>query len=228
MSNKQRNRPAWSYKGVHFLYRFVLFWAWLFFKLFYRNQVYGLEHYIKGAGIIAPNHTSFLDPPLASISWPEEVHFLARQSLFNNRLFGAFIRALNAHPVSGGGSDAGVFKSITALLKEGKKVILFPEGIRSKNGKLGEIKPGMSLLISRSDAAIIPTYLHGTYEIWGRGRRLPKLWGKTACVFGSPIYWKLFASMEKKKAHEALAAALHRAIEDLRAWYEAGAKGTPP
>jgi 1-acyl-sn-glycerol-3-phosphate acyltransferase len=210
------------------LYRVTLFLAWLFFKVCYRNRVYGAERFPEGGAILASNHVSFLDPPLISISSPVEVHFLARESLFKNPLFGAYIRSLNAHPVSGDVGDISVFKTITQLLSEGKKVILFPEGARSFDNELGEIKPGISLLVSRSNSAIVPAYLQGTFTAWGRKRKFPKLWGKTACIFGTPIAWKDFAHLDKKEAQKALAERLRQEILALRAWYEAGAQGNPP
>ncbi len=213
---------------MSFLYRLTLFFAWLFFKIFYRHRVYGLEHYCAGGAILAANHTSFLDPPILAISWPEEVHFLARETLFRIPVFGAYIRALNAHPVSGDAGDIAVFKSIYALLKAGKKIILFPEGTRAKADRLGVIKPGIGLLITKTQTAIIPAYIQGAYSIWGRHRKFPKLWGKTACVFGSPIPYARVAHLEKKAAQQALADQLAAAIENLRAWYQEGAHGSPP
>lgn len=225
---KKSSRPAWARLRVKFLYRLVLFLAWCFCKLFYRHKVYGLEHYYPRGAILAANHASFLDPPLVSISWPEEVHFLARGTLFNNKLFGKFISSLNAHPVSGGVSDIGVLKTIFGLLKEGKKVILFPEGTRSIDGDLQPIKPGIGLILERSRSAVIPVYIHGSGHVWGRRRKFPKLWGKTVCVFGSPICWESFEHLESKKAKEAVAEALAEALEGLKAWLRAGARGIPP
>jgi 1-acyl-sn-glycerol-3-phosphate acyltransferase len=227
---KPAQKPAWlrRSRGMAFLYRVTLFFAWLFFKLFYRHRVYGLEHVYEGGAILAANHTSFLDPPILAISWPEEVHFLARETLFKTPVFGAYIRALNAHPVSGDAGDVAVFRSITTLLKEGKKIILFPEGTRAEEDRLGLIKPGIGLLITKTGAAIIPAYIFGAHTIWSRKRKFPKLWGKTACVFGSPIPYSSVAHLEKRAAQQALADRLSAAIEDLRAWYKNGAQGSPP
>lgn len=220
--------PAWLHsKKMKFLYRWVIFKAWYLFRILYRHKVYGLEHYVKRAAIIAPNHTSYYDPPIAAISWPEEVHFLARESLFRNPLFGRFIRALNSHPVSGDVSDVSIFKMIISLLKEGKQVVLFPEGARTE-GELGEIKPGIGMLVMRSKSAIVPTYIHGANEIWDIHRKVPKLRGRTACVFGTPILWEAFAHLEKREAQEKISEQLREALLALKAWYESGAKGTPP
>lgn len=221
--------PGWLHsKKMPFLYRMVLFFSWCFFRVFYRLKIYGLEHFHKGAVIIAPNHTSYFDPPIAAVSWPEEVHFLAKEELFKPFLFGSFIRALNSHPVSGDVGDISVFKKILELLKKGKHIVLFPEGKRTGGG-FEEIKPGIGMLLMRSKAAIIPTYIDGAYQIWGRDKKLFKLFGeRLACVFGTPIHWESFAHLEKREAQEEIAKALEGSFRALKAWYEAGAKGIPP
>ncbi len=223
-------KPAWlQSKPLTFLYRGVLFFTWCFFKLFYRHRIYGLEHFYDKAAIIAGNHASYYDPPILAISWPEEVHFLAREGLFKNPLFGGLIRKLNSHPVSGDAGDVAVFKTVCKLLDEGKKIILFPEGQRCFTDELDTpLKPGLALLISRTQSAVIPSYIHGSFNAWNRMRSFPKLWGKTACVFGTPIKWSDFAHLDKKQAQRALLEQLAVSMNALRQWYVSGAKGSPP
>lgn len=218
------------YRSPHMglFYRCVIFLVYYFFRLFYRHKIYGLEHYFKGGAVIAPNHVSFFDPMIVPASWPEEVNLLARATLFRNPFFGFLIRKLNAHPVKGDAADVAVIKRIEAMLKSGKKVILFPEGTRSKEDVLQEIKPGIGLMVVRSQTAIIPTYVAGTFEALGRGKRFPKLFGRTACVFGSAIHFENYSSMPKKQAMEEITQKLKTAMQDLRTWYESGAKGSPP
>ena len=220
--------PSWIHsRKMKPLYRLTIFCAWFVLKIFYKHKVYGLEHFVRRAAIIAPNHTSYFDPPIVASSWPEEVHFLAREGLFKNYLFGRFIRAVNSHPVSGNVADVSIFKTILKLLKEGKQIVLFPEGGRT-DGELEEIKPGIGMLVLRSEAVIIPTYIYGAYQVWSIKRKLPKLFGKTACVFGSPLMWESFAHLEKREAQEEIAKRLTKSILALKAWYEAGAEGIPP
>jgi len=226
---KKNTKSAWLHlRGIKLLYRFVLFTTWIWTKLLYRHRVYGLEHFYPRGALIAANHTSFLDPPLLAISWPERIHFLARESLFRPFLFGRFIRALNTHPVRGNAADISVFRTVCSLLAEGEKVVLFPEGRRSEDGILSAIKPGIGMFISRTETAIIPTYIHGAFEIWPRNKKFPKLWGRTLCVFGSPITWSEFADLDKREAQEAIAQRLSEAIARLKKWVEDGAKGVPP
>ncbi len=223
-------KPAWLQSNpLSFLYRMILFFTWCFFKIFYRHRVYGIEHFYGKAAIIAGNHASFYDPPILAISWPQEVHFLAREGLFKNKFFGWLIRSLNSHPVSGDAGDIAVFKTVCKLLNEGKKIVLFPEGKRCFKDALNlPLKPGVALLVSRTQSAVIPAYIHGSFKIWNRKRSLPKLWGKTACVFGSPLQWSEFAHMDKKVAQRAFLERLGERMNELRQWYLNGAKGSPP
>lgn len=226
--NQKRTLPSWTQLRISFLYRTVLFLSWCIGKFFFRLKVYGLEHYYPGGAIIAANHTSFLDPPIVSVSWPEEVHFLARDTLFKNRFFGALIRNVNAHPVGRDSADISAIKTVCSLLEAGKKVVLFPEGTRSKNGELQPLKPGMGMFIVRTKTAVIPAYIHGAFQVWGRHQKWPRLFRQVACVFGSPITAAAFSHLDKKEAQAKISEQLSQAILGLKKWYENGAQGIPP
>jgi len=213
---------------MRWFYGFVYWTVRCYLKLFYRLKIHGLSHFRAGSAIIAANHASLFDPPVVSISCPEEVHFLAKQSLFEHPLFGSLIRKLNAHPVTRSGADAATFRLILDLLSQGRKVILFPEGNRTPDGQLQPIERGLAFLVMKSKCAIQPVYVHGTFEAWPVQRKLPKLCGKMACVFGSPIGWERFEGLEKKEAERQITEQMAQALRDLKAWFEAGANGAPP
>lgn len=204
------------------LYRIVLALVWLFFKIFYRHRVYGLEHFYTGSAIIAANHGSFYDPPLVAVSWPDAVHFLARETLFRGFIFKRLITALNAHPVSGDAADVSVLRMILQELKGGKKVILFPEGTRSLDGVVQEFKPGLALLAQRSGSAVIPTFVDG-YHVWPRSKTWPKFWGKTKVVFGKPVFWSEFEHLEKRAAQHLFTQKIRNEIIALQHEYEGNA-----
>lgn len=213
---------------MFFLFLFIGILLKILFFVFYRYRVYGVQNYYQGGAIIAPNHVSFLDPPLIGISWPEETHYLARASLFRPFLLGKILKTMNAHPVHGSSQDLTSFKTICQLLNQGKKVVIFPEGVRSREGQLQPIKTGVAMLALRTQCPIIPAYIDGSFEAWPRSRRWPKLTGRIACVFGKPILVEPYMNMDKKQAQEALTHQLQQSIEDLRAWFKAGAVGNPP
>jgi 1-acyl-sn-glycerol-3-phosphate acyltransferase len=227
-ARKEMLRPGFLQHHMAFFYRFILFIAWLIFKIFYRIKAYGLEHFYRGPGIIASNHVSYFDPEILAVCWPEEVHFLAKRPLFENPIFGWFIRSLNAHPITGEPGDITVFKEILELLKQRKKIILFPEGSRAETDELAPLKPGIGLLIMRSQSAVIPAYIHGALKVWPPTQKLPKLFGKIVCVFGTPLRYEHFSHLDKKEAQKAITEALEKSILALKKWYLDGAKGTPP
>lgn len=222
-------KTCWgSSKKMPAVYRVCNFLAWLVLRVLFRIKVYGQEHYYKGSGIIAANHASYLDPPLLGVSWPEDVHYLAREPLFKNKFFGGLIRQLNAHPLKGHAGDVGVFKTVLQLLNEGKKVILFPEGKRSYDNKLSPIRPGIGLLVTKSGSSIIPAYVFGTFHAWPRTKKIPIFWKKIGCVFGTPIKADDYKNIDRKQAQTDIAEKLQESLAGLKAWYESGAKGSPP
>jgi 1-acyl-sn-glycerol-3-phosphate acyltransferase len=202
--------------------------AWLLFKFFYHHKVYGKENYPKGGGIIASNHCSFLDPPIIGASTPDAIHFLARQTLFRPSLFAWFLRQLNTHPVAQGKGNIQTFKTAMEILASGKKVVIFPEGRRSLTGDLQPAQTGVAMLVLRAHARIIPAYIHGAYEIYNARSRFPKMRGRTKVVWGKPLYFNMQKDLEKKEAQQQIAESIMAKIAQLKEWYLAGAKGTPP
>lgn len=197
-----------------------------YFTLLYHHKTYGEERLPKGAAILAANHASFLDPPLMAMSTSEEAHFLARGSLFNNRFLKLLIANLNAYPVTGTSQNLKSFKMVTSLLKENKKVVIFPEGYRTEDNTFSELKTGVAMLAIRCSCPIVPVYIHGTFPIWPRQKKFPKLHGQTACVFGEPIYADSSLT-DKKKQQDELTQRLEKSLVDLREWYDSQASVSP-
>lgn len=187
----------------------------LLFKLFYRLEINGLEHAQRDGVILASNHCSHFDPPVLAASWPRELHFLARQSLFDVPILRHCIPRLNAHPLQRGAGDRKVFKTIEKLLREGLSVVLFPEGTRSLDGQMGEFKAGVGMLSLRTGAPVVPVYLGGTHIVWNRKKKFPKFWGKLSCSFGNPIDPKDFENLSGREAQEALIKKLKEEVVKL-------------
>jgi 1-acyl-sn-glycerol-3-phosphate acyltransferase len=219
-------KPKRKFPKMGFFYRIIYGLAKFFFKTIYRLKVYGLEHFPPGAAIVAANHASFYDPAVLSIACPEEVHFLARSTLFQVPGFNWLIRALNAHPVSRDASDTQTFRLLIDLLAQGKKVILFPEGKRSEDGRLLRLERGLSFLVQKGRCRVIPAYIAGTFDAWPRHRKFPRLFGGMKVAFGTPIEWD--ETEDKKAAQERITARTQEAIRNLKEWVEMGAVGTPP
>lgn len=221
-----RMKPKRRFPKMKFSYRITYWMARIFFKCCFRLKIYGLEHFRPGAAVIAANHASNYDPPVLSISCPEEVHFLAKGSLFEVPVLGWLIKILNAHPVARGASDAAVFRTMVELLSEGKKLILFPEGQRSRTGDIKPLERGLSFLVYKAKCRIIPVYIKGSFDAWPARRKFPKFWGRMTVVFGSSIEWE--EDEDKKRTQARITAQTEAAIYGLKTWLESGAIGPPP
>ncbi len=126
----------------------------------YNVKVEGRENIPKNPGfIIASNHRSFADPPLVAVSasMVTKFSFIAKEELFKNKLFGWLIRKLGAFPVTRGKGDMKVISDAVERLSEGRNLVIFPEGTRSKDGKLGKGKTGVALIAAKSKAMVVPT-----------------------------------------------------------------------
>lgn len=201
------------------LYKTGKYFFLLVAKIFCCHKVYGNKIFPKGGGLIASNHSSFFDPPFIGASTPEDVQFLARASLFNNRFFGWLISQTHAHPVKSGKENVSAIKKVIELINDEKKVLIFPEGTRTPDGNLQKGQLGIGMIVMRTKCFVIPTYIHGTYEVWNRKMKLPKLFKKTACVFGPPMYFEFDENEDKRVQQQKIADDIMNEISRLQKWY---------
>ena len=163
----------------------------IFFKLFFRAEIYGRENMPKdGAVILAANHMSNWDPPLVATFLHRPVSYMAKIELFKNPIFGRAITACHAFPVKRGAADRGAIKAAMQVLKEGRCLGLFPEGTRSRTGKLG------------------------TYKIFAGGEHFPKL----KVIYGEPM--KFEGDHKDKEALEAFSQSIMDKIAAMKAEYQ--------
>jgi 1-acyl-sn-glycerol-3-phosphate acyltransferase len=142
-------------------------------RVFFGLRSFGRRNVPRTDGVIlAVNHASYLDPVVVGCGITRPVHYMARRTLFVS-LFGSLIRALNAFPVARGGADRGAVKEFIRRVRAGNVVMLFPEGTRTRDGRLGTVMPGAGALAARAGAPIVPTYIAGTFDAWPRHRKLP-------------------------------------------------------
>ena len=158
--------------------------SFLYFKLFHRFRVLGLENTPEeGAFLLASNHISFFDPPALGCRLPRDLHYFARSSLFRG-VFGKLIKALNSIPLDREGADITSFKRALKVLDKGSPLLVFPEGTRSPNGNLQPAKRGIGLLACKAKAPVLPARIFGSFEAFGKKRTCPKLGTRITIVYG--------------------------------------------
>jgi 1-acyl-sn-glycerol-3-phosphate acyltransferase len=117
---------------------------------------------MTGGVIIASNHISYCDPPIVGCGIPRELHFMAKEELFKNPVFAAVIRSYNAIPLKRSVGDMAALRKAVKLVKEGRAVLMFPEGTRSLSGKLLKARAGVGMIGVMTSAPIVPVYVEGT------------------------------------------------------------------
>lgn len=133
----------------------------------YRVKVIGVDNIPKEGGVLlCSNHISNLDPPIVGITSPRQVHFMAKEELFKVPIIKHIVPRLNAFPVKRGFSDRQALRNGLAVLNDGNVLGLFPEGTRSKTGKLQKGLAGAGFFALRTDAVVIPCAIIGPYKIF--------------------------------------------------------------
>jgi 1-acyl-sn-glycerol-3-phosphate acyltransferase len=173
-----------------------------------------------GPFLVIANHQSALDPVLLALTMQRPARYLARRTLFSPRLLGWLISICGAIPINHDMSGKEGLKTGLDVLKTGNGLLIFPEGTRTRDGSIGPFKPGVLLLIRRSQAPIVLVAIAGAYESMPPRSRLPRLCplflpatnSALACVVGKPI---LPAELEGL-SNDAVLAFLHQRLVELR------------
>jgi 1-acyl-sn-glycerol-3-phosphate acyltransferase len=132
--------------------------------------------------LVVCNHVSVLDPPFLAAALPRETGFVAKRELFSVPLLSRLIRSLNAIPLDRSRLSRGTLDRLGAFLDSGHALLMFPEGTRSRDGRLGTAKPGIGLLLLQHPVTVLPAYVEGTNAPW---RNLFRR-GRMRVTFGRP------------------------------------------
>ena len=156
----------------------------IWYGIFLRTKVIGAENIpATGGFILASNHMANWDPPFLGTFSPRIVNFMGKEELFKNPIMAAICRGLHVFPVKRGAADKAAIKTAVKILKSGERLGIFPEGTRSKTGKLGKAESGVSLIAAMTKAPIIPAAIVNTDKIFSAAVKFPRL----AVVYGTPI-----------------------------------------
>ncbi len=128
----------------------------------------------KGGVLIASTHTATLDPLILGCVFPRPLTFMAKEELFRFPLFASLIRALGAFPVHRGGPDRKALRTALGLLRQGRCLVIFPEGTRNPDWRLRPPELGVALLAAWSGAPVLPVTIFGSERLMPKGRFVPR------------------------------------------------------
>ena len=187
----------------------------VYFRFSHKIDYYHASRVPKTGGfILAANHMSYLDPPLIGCASPRELYYMARKTLFRFWWSNWVLASVNVVPVDLQGSSLAAFKAVIRLLEDGKPVLIFPEGTRSVDGRLGEPEAGIGWLALKSGVPVVPA------RVWGTDVAMPKQGkGRRAHLevkFGKPLNFDAGAlPKDRRQASEAVARRVMEAIAAL-------------
>jgi len=214
---------------IPFVYKLSRFWFWLGLKIWNRFQAFGGNNMpAQGGVIIASNHASFLDPPIVGCGLTQRyVRFLARDSLFQNRIGAWWAGNVGVVCIDRNRGDIAAFKAALSVLKAGGALCLFPEGTRTLDGKLQPPKAGIGFLIMKAEVPVVPVYVEGSFAAFPKGTK----WIKPAKItvhYGSPItpseFRQLGSGEERKEIYSKTAELVMTKIAELKPSPEDGLK----
>ena len=197
-----RHIPPW------FL-RFCRLFVWVLARALFRIRFEGADHVPpSGPVLIVPNHVSYMDPVLVTIPVRRPLHYMTWEPFFRVAGFGALIRWCRAFPVRDE-VDRRAVRTAIRLLRAGEPLVIFPEGGRSRDGRLQPFRPGAFRLALQTDAPVVPVTIAGAFEAWPAHRRFPRP-GRITITYHAPLTRKDVPPTADRKAQPQLLAELVR------------------
>ncbi len=167
-------------------------------RLFYHYRVMGGENVPKDGGVIlAPNHVSYWDPPVAGCVTRRKVYFMAKEELFHVPILKYWIKRVGCIPVRRGTADRRALRLAAEHLKKGGCVLVFPEGKRVSPGEVKEGELGIALLAQMAGVPVVPIGITGTQPLFRKICGVLPWFSKIRVHVGKPLLFSF-----PNKAHE--------------------------
>jgi len=211
--------PSSDIKSYHLKY-WLIFVVNIYLKIYHRVEVINSENIPKtNGGVIASNHTSHLDGiiinSITAFHTRRKINFLAAEDVYNKNFLFKFLCDLgNCIPVKRSTSDRVALLKVIKLLRKNNLVGLFPEGQRSRDGKVGDGKLGVAIMALKAGVPVIPLAIKGTFEAFPRKTKFIKPI-KITLKFGKPLNY----DSEDKPSKERLNAVKDEIMQNIQNLY---------
>lgn len=168
--------PAWR----RFIYAILRLIASIPFRIAFNLKYEGTENIPKtGSVILAGNHQTWFDPILIAIKVKYISSYMAKAELFNNPVLGFAIKLVHGFPTRRSSNDVSSLSRAEDYIRNGYNLTIFPEGTRSRDGKIGRAKSGVAIVASRCGVPVYPVGISFKHPLHFRS--------KITVKFGKPI-----------------------------------------
>ena len=187
------------------MFHFIQALAYLPMAMVYPTKIVGRKNLPKGKVIITLNHTSNLDAVVLILNTWEKKYFLAKKELFVSKARSWFLKKMGAIKIDRGIADVSAIKEAFKVLKNNKKLVIFPEGTRNKTEELNlqQVKHGAAMIAIKTKTPIVPLWIFNR----------PKAFRKTKILIGKP--YELDEFYGQKLSDEVLEKASAKVAEKL-------------
>ena len=210
--------------------------VWRFIRVTLRNvfafwmkyRARGFERLPEGGALFLINHQSFLDPLLVGLPLRRPVSYLARDSLFPVPFIGWVLRNTYVMPIRRDAVSTESIREATRRLEHGFYVGIFPEGTRTRDGRLGPLKPGFVALLRRCRVPLVPIGISGAIDVLPRGAWFlrPR---RVHVVFGEPVPWDVWQPLTARGREEELLefarSGIQKCLDEAEEWRRRTASG---
>jgi 1-acyl-sn-glycerol-3-phosphate acyltransferase len=156
-------------------------------RIWFKAEFHGLENIpAAGACLITPNHASYADPIWITVPIRRRVYYMAWDKPFKIPVLGLLMRLFGAFPVNIETADASAQRAAHEVLRAGRALVIFPEGGRTRTGKLMPFKMGAFRFALTYGVPLVPVSINGGEKIWPVGRVFPRP-GKLIITYHPPI-----------------------------------------
>ena len=192
-------------------------------KVLFRVKSEGIENIpAQGPYIVASNHASYLDGFCVVSAVPtayfQSLYLLGIQKYFTGRTKGSFARLAHVIPIDPETYLSRALQISSYVLRNGKALLIFPEGGRSFDGELMEFKKGVGILACELNVPVVPVYIRGSYEALPRSAWWPTF-SEIKIFFGKPLFpgdIGLFGQPQGKDEYQMFADTLKERVQSLR------------
>ena len=198
--------------------------GYVFFRVLNRTTVVGREHVPRGPNtLLMSNHQTMIDSFVVGICayYPESLirpklipwNPAAEENLYKTWLVGWLADNWKCIPIKRGRKDVSAIFKIARALRFGP-VLLFPEGTRSRSGRIGDGRRGAGLMILESNPTVVPVCIDGMDRVLPIGSSVPRVFQRIQVRFGRPVDLSEF--QDRQKNRETAALLMDKVMESIR------------
>ena len=193
---------------MNIIYILAYIILWPVFRIIKPTRCINHRNIPKGGALYCANHTRMSDPLFVAyaMGWPHQIHVMAKEEVMHWPIIGWILRHGGIFGVKRGQADVAAVRTAMKYLKDGEKLLMFPEGTRHLDGEFGDSKTGAAMLAVRTGVPIVPVYLPAE-----------KRWFRfTPVAFGEPYHPKVAGRKGTTEEYRAIAEDLMERIEALK------------